>query len=77
MSHIQVNYSFVLFWNIFGEIHGNFSFESKKWLSKKEAQNYSESLFFSTSLKRVQIQKKICIFKTTVFFIKPVQKDKY
>ena len=30
----------------------NFSFQSKKWLSQKGAEEYSESFFFLTSLKR-------------------------
>ena len=46
-----------------GKFTGNFSFYSKKWLSEIEAQKYSESLFFSTSLKRGKSSRKFVYFK--------------
>ena len=52
MSHILLNYAFLLFWNIFGEIHGELFFLDIKWLSPKKAPIYSESLFFLPCLKR-------------------------
>ena len=48
MSHIQLNYPFLLFWSVFWEIHWKLFFLLKKWLSQKEAQKYLESLIFST-----------------------------
>ena len=51
VSHIQLNYAFLLFWSIFVEIHRELLFLVKKVTSQKEAQNYLESWFFSISLK--------------------------
>ena len=53
MSHIQLNYAFLLFWSIFLEIHREPLFLVKKLLSPKGALKYSENLFFLTCLKRV------------------------
>ena len=51
MSHIQLNYAFMLFWSIFEEIHWTIFFIIKKIISQYETQKNSEYLFFSTSLK--------------------------
>ena len=48
VSHIQLNYAFLLFWSIWEKFTENFSFYSKKWLSQKSALKYSERLFFLT-----------------------------
>ena len=53
MSHIQLNYAFLLFWSIFGKIHREFLFYVLNYLSQKRALKYSEMLFFLTCLKRV------------------------
>ena len=50
VSHIQLNYTFLLFWSIFGEIHRELLFLVKKWLSHKGALKYSKILFFLTCL---------------------------
>ena len=51
MSHILLNYAFLFFWSIFGEIHRELLFLVKKWLSQKRALKYSESIFFLPCLK--------------------------
>ena len=58
MSHIQLSYSFLLFWSIFGEINWKILFLFKKFLSQKESQKYSERLLFSKSLKRRKARGK-------------------
>ena len=74
ISHIHLNYAFLIVWNIFGKIHWKVLFLVKKWLSQKEAQNYTESLFCSTILKRMKSRGKFgfCIIKC--FLIKPEKK---
>ena len=47
--------AFLVFWCIYGEITENFSFGSKKWLSRKEAKKYSESNFFLNMFEKGQI----------------------
>ena len=46
MSHKQLNYAFLWFWSILGEIPWKILFLVKMWLSQKEAQKYLE-IFFS------------------------------
>ena len=53
-----------------------FSFYSKIWLSQKEKQKYSESLFFITILKMGNQEDNSALFKQ-LFFIKPVKGTKY
>ena len=45
VSHIQLNYAFLLFWSIFGEITDKFSYYSKKWLCQNGALKFSEFVF--------------------------------
>ena len=47
MTHIQLNYAFLLFWSIIGKIQRELLFLVKKWLSQKGAMKYSESFFFN------------------------------
>ena len=74
MSHIQIIYAFLLFWNIFMEIHRKLLFLVKKLLSQEVAQKYSKSLVFLTSLKRGKSWGKFAFFKQP-FLIKQVKKD--
>ena len=46
VSHIELNYAFLLFSSILGEIHRELLSLVKKWLSQKGELNHSESLFF-------------------------------
>ena len=63
MSHIQLNYAFLLFWSILGKFQENFPFLSKKELSQKEALKYSEILFFLICLKSVNHELNLDLFK--------------
>ena len=54
MSHIQLNYTSLLFWSIFGEIN---------W-----SQEHSERLFFLTCLKRVISCENLDLFKQLFLF---------
>ena len=76
VSHIEINYAFVLFWSIFGEIHWKLPFLVKKWLPQWEAQKYSESMFFPTSLKRRKSRRIFGFFKQ-MLLINPIKGDKY
>ena len=74
ISHIQLNYAFLLFWSIFGEIHWKLLFLVQKNISQKEAQKYSKNVFFSTNLK---ILRTIWICGKQLFLFKPVKWDQY
>ena len=67
MSHIQLNYAFLLFWSIFGELHWKLLFLVKKWLPQIGAQKYSESLFIYTSLKSGKSRGKFGYFVNNPF----------
>ena len=69
VSHIQLNYSFMLFWSILGEIHWKSLFLVKKVTSQKEAQIYLESLFFSTSLQRGKSEENLDFYKEIQIFL--------
>ena len=45
MCHIQLNYAFLLFWSVFGEIHWRLLFLVKKVTSQEEALNILETFF--------------------------------
>ena len=74
VRHIQLNYAFLLFCSIFGEIHREFLFFVQKWLSQKRVLKNSESLFFWTFLKRGKSWGNLDLFKQ-LFLIKPVKGD--
>ena len=67
MSHIQLNYAFMLFWSIFREIHWKLLFLVKIWLSQKEALKYVEKLLLLTSLIRRKARRKFGFVSTTFF----------
>ena len=76
MSHIELNYSILLFWSIFGEIYWKCLFFYQKLLTKKEAQNF-QKLWFAQQFKKEQIQLKIWILYKQLILVKPVKMDKY
>ena len=67
MSHIQLNYTFLLFWSISGEIHCELLFLVKKLTISEGALKYSESSFFLTTSKRVISWGKFGFIITTDF----------
>ena len=62
VSHILLNYAFLLFWNIFGEIHRELFFLNINWLSLKRALKYSE-IFFLTMFERGKPEENLDLFK--------------
>ena len=66
MSHIEINYVFVLFLTIFGKIHRELLFLVQK-LTISEKSTEILRIFFLTSLKRGQSRGKLGFVKTTVF----------
>ena len=72
LSRIQLNYVFLLFWSILGEIHRELLFFIKKWLSQKRSLKYSEGLVFLPYLKSGKSWGNMNLFKQLVF-IKPVK----
>ena len=75
MTHIQLNYSLLLFWRFSPEIDKNFSLRFKKIISQKEANNYRESYFFSTSLKTGKFWGIFLIWWERVFGVEPVKRN--
>ncbi len=61
ISHTQLYYAFLVFWNIFAEIDWNVHFWVKKLPSQKEAKNYSESNIFLNKFEMQKSRGKIFI----------------
>ena len=66
VSHIELNYAFLLFWNIFREIQRELLFLVKKWLSQKRAMKNSEICFFNM-FEKGKSWLKLGFVKTTLF----------
>ena len=71
MSHILLNYAFLLFWSILWEIHRELFFLDKKVTISKGALKYSESFFLLPCLKGANPEENLDLFKQ-LFLIKPV-----
>ena len=76
MSHIQLNYAFMLFWSIFGLIHWKVLFFVKKndYIRKEHKNN--QNVCFSYKFEKGKILRKFDLFKQ-LFWINPVKGDKY
>ena len=61
MSHIQLNYAFVLFWSILGEIHWKPFFLAKK-ITITESSEILRKFIFLNKFEKGQIWKKDWIF---------------
>ena len=72
VSHIQLNYPFLIFSSIFVEIHKELLYLVQKVTISKKGQKYSKSLFFLTSLKMGNPEENLDLFKQ-LFLIKPVK----
>ena len=68
MSHIKLNYAFLMFWNIFVEIHRKILFLVKK-VTISERLKYLER-FFSQQVWKGQIQKTIGICCKQLYLFK-------
>ena len=74
MSHIQINYAFLLFWSILGEIHRKNPYLFKKvTFSERRIENL-RNLFNLIFLKRVNPEENLDLFKQ-LLLIKPVKGD--
>ena len=76
MSHILLNYAFLLFWSIFGEIQREIFFLDIKVTIAETSTEILRIFFFYWVLKG-QILRKIWIFFKQLFFIYLVKVDKY
>ena len=64
VSNIQLNYAFLLFWSIFGEIHRKLLFLSKNYYLRKVYRN-TQKLFSLHKFEMGQNMSKIliCLYK--------------
>ena len=74
MSHIQINYAFLLFWSILGEIHRKNLFLVKKVTFSERSIEKLRNLFNLILLERVNPEENLDLFKQ-LFLIKPVKGD--
>ena len=75
MSHILLNYAFLFFWSIYGEIIRELFFLDLKVTSQKRALKFSESWFFLPCLKADNPEENLALFKQ--FFFKQTSKRGY
>ena len=76
LSHIQLNFAFLLFWSIFWEIHRELLFLVKKVTISEKSTEIIRNFFFLTCLKIENPDENLDLFKQ-IFLIKPVKGDKY
>ena len=76
LSHILLNYVFLLFWSILREIHREIFILDIKRLSQKRVLKYSENLFFLPCLKMLNSEKNLDLLKQ-LFLIKQLKGDNY
>ena len=67
MSHIQLNYAFVLFWSILGEIHRKIFFLVQKVTLSDRSAEILRKFDYLNKFEKGKIQVKICILLTNVF----------
>ena len=76
MSHILLNYAFLLFLSIFGEIHREPLFLVKKKTFSEKSTEILRIFFFYRVWKGANPEENLDLFKQ-MFLIKPVKGDKY
>ena len=76
MSHIQLNYAALLFWSIFGKIHGNILFIVKKFIISERSIELLRKCFSKQVWKVANPEENLDWFKQQ-FFIRQVKGDKY
>ena len=74
MSHIEINYVFLLFWSILGEIHRKNLFLVKKVTFSERRIEKLRNLFNLIFLIKVNPEENLDLFKQ-LFLIKPVKGD--
>ena len=72
MSHIQLNYAFLLFWSIFWLIHWKLLFLVQKVIISESSTEILRNLFFLTSFKGANLEKNLKFCKQ-LFLIIPVK----
>ena len=77
VSHILLNYAFLLFWSIFGEIHRELFFLDIKVTISETSTEILRNFVFLTMFEKGKILRKIWICLNIFFLIKPVKGDKY
>ena len=77
MSHIQLNYAFVLFWSILGEIQWKLLFLLKKMTILERRPEIFRKFIFLNKFENEQIQRKIRICFYQPFLFKALKLDKY
>ena len=76
MSHILLNYAFLLFWSILGEIYRELFFLDIKVTIAETHNGKGENPVFLTNLKEANPEENMDLFKQQ-FLIKLVKGDKY
>ena len=76
MSHIELNYAFVLFWSILGEIQWKLLFLFKKMTILERRSEIFRKFIFLNKFEKKQIQRKIRICFKQPFLFKAVKLDK-
>ena len=76
MSHILLNYAFLLFWGIFVEIHREVFFFDIKLNISETSTEILRNMFILPSLKGVNTEENLDLFKQ-LFLDKPMKGDKY
>ncbi len=77
MSHIQLNYAFLLFWSILGEIYWKLLFLVKKMTISERSSEKIRKFVFLNMFEKEKIQKKIWICCKQPFLFKAIKWDKY
>ena len=74
---IQLNYAFLLFWSIFGEIHRELIFSVQKKTISEKSTEILRKFVFHNKFETGHIMRKIWICLNNFFFIKPIKWWKY
>ena len=67
MSHIQLNYAFLLFWSIFGEIHRELLFLIQKLTISEKSTEILRKFVFLNKFEKGKIRRKIWICLNNFF----------
>ena len=71
MSLIQLNYAFLLFWSIFGEIYRELLFLVQNLTFSEKSPEILRKFVFLNKFEKVKIKRKIWICLNNFFLIKP------
>ena len=77
MSHTQLNYALLLFWNIFGEFQGKLLFLVKNVTISERSTEILRKFVFLSKFEKGQIQRKIWICCKQPFWFKAVKYEIY